>query len=219
MRHGASRLALRPCRFTGDARIPALAQALLAEWGFAMNCPKCGYARKLKETAPEGQCPSCGIYYAKFNSAPRPAPAARAAERSDAGGSLKVIIGVLVVVGLLSIIPAPAWLRSTTGADEISGDAPRRKVSEMDFSKAQIVMYSLTTCGYCVSLRRTFEANNIPFTEYFLDADQASMEELTRKLNAAGFRGGGIGTPTLEVNGKMMPNNPPFEEILKQARS
>jgi glutaredoxin len=184
-----------------------------------MNCPKCGYARKLQETAPEGQCPSCGIYYAKFNSAPRTAPAAPAAERTDAGGSLKVIIGVLFVVGLLSIIPAPAWLRSTTGADGISGDAPRRKVSEMDFSRAQVVMYSLTTCGHCVSMRRTLEANNIPFTEHFLDTDPASMEELTRKLNAAGVRGGGIGTPTLEVNGKMLLNNPPFEEVLRQARS
>ena len=184
-----------------------------------MNCPKCGYARKLKETAPEGQCPSCGIYYAKFDSAPRPAIAAVAAEPSDAGGSLKVILGVIFVVGLLSVIPAPAWLQSTTGADGIPGDARGAKVSQVDFSKAQVVMYSLTTCGHCVSMRRTLEANNIPFTEHFLDTDPASMEELSRKLNAAGVRGGGIGTPTLEVNGKLLLNNPPFEEVLKQARS
>lgn len=29
-------------------------------------CPKCGYVRKLTDTAPEWQCPSCGIAYAKF---------------------------------------------------------------------------------------------------------------------------------------------------------
>ena len=182
-----------------------------------MNCPKCGYARKLQESAPEGQCPSCGIYYAKFNAAPRPAAVALPAERTGSGVFLKAIVGVVVVVGLLSVIPAPSWMRSTTGADGIPGDARRGKVSQMDFSKAQVVMYSLTTCGHCVSMRRTLEANKVPFTEYFLDTDPASMEELSRKLNAAGVRGGGIGTPTLEVNGMLMINNPPFEEVLKQA--
>ena len=29
-------------------------------------CPKCGYARKSTDTAPDWQCPACGIAYNKF---------------------------------------------------------------------------------------------------------------------------------------------------------
>lgn len=35
-------------------------------------CPKCGYRRRDGEIAPDWQCPSCGISYAKFGSAPAP---------------------------------------------------------------------------------------------------------------------------------------------------
>lgn len=32
------------------------------------NCPKCGYVRRLSDTAPEWQCPSCGVAYSKVKS-------------------------------------------------------------------------------------------------------------------------------------------------------
>ena len=41
------------------------------------------------------------------------------------------------------------------------------------------------------------------------------MTELTHKLQAAGMRGGGIGTPSFDVNGRMLLNNPSLEEIRK----
>ena len=34
------------------------------------SCPKCHYVRKPTDTAPEWQCPSCGIAYAKFGAVP-----------------------------------------------------------------------------------------------------------------------------------------------------
>lgn len=33
------------------------------------SCPKCGYTRLANETAPDWQCPSCGIAYAKYTAA------------------------------------------------------------------------------------------------------------------------------------------------------
>ena len=183
-----------------------------------MNCPKCGYARKAVETTPDGQCPSCGIYYAKFNAAPPPIKM-QPGLRSDAGGSFKLIAGILVAAGLVSLAPQPAWLRALTADNESSVSSVAAEARGKDFSKAQIVMYSLTTCGYCTALRHELEANNIPFTEHFVDADQTRFLELTQKLQAAGYQGGAIGTPTLEVNGKMMPNNPRFEDIVRQAQS
>ena len=38
------------------------------------TCHKCGYARKLSDTAPDWQCPGCGIAYAKFGTAPHGHP-------------------------------------------------------------------------------------------------------------------------------------------------
>lgn len=34
-----------------------------------MECPKCHYVRKASDTAPDYECPKCGIIYAKFDSA------------------------------------------------------------------------------------------------------------------------------------------------------
>jgi hypothetical protein len=34
------------------------------------TCPKCGYVRKPTDTAPEWECPSCQIAYAKFGTLP-----------------------------------------------------------------------------------------------------------------------------------------------------
>lgn len=34
------------------------------------KCPKCAYVRKSTDTAPDWQCPSCGIAYAKYGTVP-----------------------------------------------------------------------------------------------------------------------------------------------------
>ena len=44
-------------------------------------CPKCHYERKPSETAPDWQCPACGIAYAKYHPPATPAATAPAAER------------------------------------------------------------------------------------------------------------------------------------------
>lgn len=54
------------------------------------RCPKCAYFRKATDTAPDWQCPSCGIAYAKFSGAgsgkpPAGAVRTRAAARQSAG--------------------------------------------------------------------------------------------------------------------------------------
>jgi protein-disulfide isomerase len=59
------------------------------------------------------------------------------------------------------------------------------------------------------------QAKGISFVEYFIDKDQERQRELFEKLLASGYRGGGIGTPTFEVNGKMLPNNPSLDTIIK----
>lgn len=184
-----------------------------------MNCPKCGYARKLNESAPDTQCPACGVYYAKVSSAqaplPRPGLVLYAEPKRYGGTIFKGLLAVAVAAAVVTLAPVLSGLRPQSArADHVSGVPGEFK--GRDFSNARIVMYSLTTCGYCVELRHKFEANGIPFVEHFVDTDPARMEELMGKLQAARHQGG-VGTPTLEVNGTMMPNNPPLEAILRQA--
>lgn len=192
-----------------------------------MKCPKCGYERKAKESVPATQCPSCGIYYAKF-AGPMPPPTRAtyvpAPEPQGTGFIGKLLFAGVLVAGIAYVaasMPAGLWMRLLPGAQagknyELPGPGGRGKLRDVDFSRSRIVMYSLTTCIYCAELRHIFEANKVPFTEYFIDTDQARYREMFGKLQAMGF-GGGVGTPTLEVNGRMMPNNPPIEDIIKQA--
>ena len=53
-----------------------------------VKCPKCSYKRQPSDTAPDWQCPSCGIAYAKFGSeAPVRKTATKVAEADDGIGN------------------------------------------------------------------------------------------------------------------------------------
>ena len=54
----------------------------MAESFVGKPCPKCGHVRRPDTTAPEWQCPQCGIAYAKF--VPAAPPAVKAAEPATA---------------------------------------------------------------------------------------------------------------------------------------
>ena len=166
-----------------------------------MKCPKCGYSRKMGETAPDWQCPSCGVAYAKSDAT---LSEDRYSRRPAASGGTwlgKALI-VLFVVGI-------GWAL-VRGTGQLSSPA-----RQGDFANSGVVMYSLTTCGYCTQKRAQLNAKGIPFVEYFIDKDPQKQRELFEKLMASGYRGGGVGTPTFEVNGTMLPNNPSLDTIIK----
>jgi|GEM_PF-2039755 len=77
----------------------------------------------------------------------------------------------------------------------------------------QLIMYSLTTCGYCKQKVTELNQENISFTEYFIDQDSKRREELFTKLAQSGYPSQSIGTPTFDVRGTMLPNNPDMTVI------
>lgn len=85
----------------------------------------------------------------------------------------------------------------------------------VSYSSAEnrVVMYSLTTCGYCVAKHRELKEASIPFTEYFIDTDLARRDELIEKIRRANLPVRPYGTPILEVNGTLLPDNPSLQEI------
>jgi glutaredoxin len=169
-----------------------------------MKCPKCGHARTMGETAPGWQCPSCGVAYAKAAD-PRVAPSGRTM-KSDRDGRFTRFVVLLLAIGAgLAFVAITREDPARTA--RVDGLQP--------YQQARVIMYSLTTCGYCVQKRAQLLAAGIQFEEHFIDADSARMQELSVKLTNAGYRGGAIGTPTFEVNGKMLPNNPSLDTIRK----
>ncbi|VAW66195.1 hypothetical protein MNBD_GAMMA09-3445 [hydrothermal vent metagenome] len=77
----------------------------------------------------------------------------------------------------------------------------------------KLIMYSLTTCGYCKQKVKQLNKENIKFTEYFIDTDKDKMDELNSKLINAGFKPQRYGTPIFDVHGVMLPNNPDMSLI------
>lgn len=175
-----------------------------------MKCPKCAYERTVGETAPDWQCPSCGVAYAKVAVAGAAAPARTASAGGHSAGKFAGFILLLVAVGV------GVALTSAQRPDANQGPGFGSSPGELqDYAQAKVVMYSLTTCGYCNIKRAELKAHNIPFVEHFIDQDTARQRELFEKLLASGYKGGGIGTPTFEVNGTMLPNNPSLKTIRK----
>ena len=77
----------------------------------------------------------------------------------------------------------------------------------------KVIMYSLTTCGFCKQKASELQAAGIEYQEYFIDKDTGRREELTAKLKSAGFAPRTWGTPILDVKGVMLPNNPSLDKI------
>ncbi|TVO69434.1 DUF805 domain-containing protein [Denitromonas ohlonensis] len=82
-----------------------------------------------------------------------------------------------------------------------------------DPERDHITMYSLTTCGYCDQKRAQFDDLGIRYREVFIDTDPSAQKLMWSKLRASGWKDGGVGTPTLEVNGVMLPNNPSLKQM------
>lgn len=77
----------------------------------------------------------------------------------------------------------------------------------------EVIMYSMTTCGYCKQKTRELEAAGIAYTEYFIDTDAERRDELNRKLEQSGLPPRGYGVPIMDVCGTMLPNNPSLKTI------
>jgi len=86
-------------------------------------------------------------------------------------------------------------------------------IPEQAATHNEVIMYSLTTCGYCKQKARELKEAEIDYHEYFIDVDAKRKDELTAKLQRAGFTPRAWGTPILDVHGVMLPNNPSLDRI------
>ena len=109
----------------------------------------------------------------------------------------KVLIFIAVGIGMLY------WYTHREQAYGLGSNTPHNEV----------IMYSLTTCGYCKQKARELRADAIEFTEYFIDRDSSKRQELSTKMANAGYTGGNYPVPILDVHGVMLPGNPTLDTI------
>ncbi|MEW8660620.1 MAG: glutaredoxin [Candidatus Thiodiazotropha endolucinida] len=81
-------------------------------------------------------------------------------------------------------------------------------------SHDRLIMYSLTTCGYCKSKSKELRSAGVKFVEYFIDKNSKRREELNQKLSNSGFPPRSYGTPIFDAYGFMLLDNPTVSQIL-----
>jgi uncharacterized membrane protein YhaH (DUF805 family)/glutaredoxin len=145
-------------------------------------------------------------------------------ESASWGHALGALAAMFVVPAAIALI-APAFIAkgvtqfSGPGNSSLSDNGAMANVSMdlegYDPALNDLVMYSLTTCGYCAQKRAQFDALGVHYIEVFIDTDEGARMALMTKLDAIGYRDRGVGTPTIEINGVMLPNNPSLDEIAR----
>lgn len=146
----------------------------------------------------------------EYGGAPRPA-SGFATLAALAGAAISVGVATSIIGGELNSLAETGFGRHA--ARSVPVEAPG------DYAATdRVTMYSLTTCGFCIEKRRELNAEGIPFREVFLDEDEAAGKEMMQKLAAQNYSASSVGTPTLEVNGVMLPNNPDMAEIRRHLR-
>lgn len=155
------------------------------------RCPKCRYERQPTDTAPDWQCPSCGIAYSKAEGAStqtRTSGAPRIERQSaSSGGWAKWIVTVLAIVGIYAMFARP-WQE---GAGH-RGAA----IAEANAEQPEVIMYATTWCPYCKKARAFFDKHGIAYVEYDVERDGKAWRE-NRKL-------GGGGVPTIVVGDQVV---------------
>ena len=155
------------------------------------RCPRCRYERQSTDTAPEWQCPSCGIAYSKAESAPSRCKAAfgltLAPGAGGNGGWAKWVVTVLAVAGIYV-----AFARPWQGA----GAERRIAVAEASTEQPEVVMYTTTWCPYCKQARKFFDRHGIVYVEYDVERNGKAWRENKRL--------GGGGVPTIVVGDEVV---------------
>jgi glutaredoxin len=155
------------------------------------RCPRCRYERQSTDTAPEWQCPSCGVAYSKADSA---APAGhsdvRPGARAEAGGNggwAKWVVTVLAVAGIYVAFARP-W----------QGAVAERRVAmaQANAEQPQVVMYATTWCPYCKQARKFFNRHGIVYVEYDVERNAKASRENKRL--------GGGGVPTIVIGDEVV---------------
>jgi len=177
-------------------------------------CPKCRAVRPADTSAPDWQCPSCGVAYAKAGgSAPMPARASSAADRSEGTG---IPWGKLLMV---LAIAYGAWagyqnFKARSGGDmssiasRIGGNTSTEQLAALAATTqpGDVLFYTAPWCPYCAQAKSWLAQYGFKYEE----CDIQARSECASQLRALG----GDGVPYLVVKGHHMKDGFDSEEFV-----
>lgn len=97
------------------------------------------------------------------------------------------------LIVFLALIGFALYWYTNSGAQEAKADPTQC---------ASLVVYAASWCPACDRNRADLKANNVIFTEYFVDKDSSRDRLFRKKAAAAAVR---IAYPTLEIDGVLQP--------------
>ena len=162
-----------------------------------MRCPKCGYERKAEDVAPEWQCPSCQVAYAKasnsnYSMRPETKASAPAKTGSSAAGMLKGVV-MLVLVAVVGYY-GYSFVSGITITSETSGGII--EASPINVPDNGVLFYTAAGCRYCDQARQYLKKHDISFEEIDINGSDRGRQDF-QKLGA-------MGTPIIVVGDTRM---------------
>lgn len=61
----------------------------------------------------------------------------------------------------------------------------------------KVIVYSTSTCPFCIRAKQYLKDNNVQFTEHDVGADQAKAQEMIKKSDQ-------MGVPVLDIDGTII---------------
>lgn len=61
----------------------------------------------------------------------------------------------------------------------------------------KVIVYSTSTCPWCIRVKQFLNENNIPFENYDVSSDQAKAEEMIQKT-------GQMAVPVVDIDGEII---------------
>jgi glutaredoxin len=185
----------------------------------SVTCPKCRYVRQISDAAPDWQCPGCGVAYAKANTVPDAAHAARASGAAAAQPSkpfpwAKGLLIAALVFGAWQGMQVSRQHRggiASTGAD-ISGDASAAELTQLaaTVGPQDVTIYTTTGCPYCAEAKAWMTQYGFAYAE----CDAEVRSECAQQLQEYGS----TGVPYLVVRGHHMKDGFDSDEFVAALR-
>lgn len=83
----------------------------------------------------------------------------------------------------------------------------------MSDSKAKVIVYSTTWCGFCHQAKKYFDSINVAYEDIDVEKDQAAAEDMVKKS-------GQMGVPVITIGDEVIVgfNKPKIDDLLKNAQ-
>ena len=78
-------------------------------------------------------------------------------------------------------------------------------------NKHKVLIYSISTCGWCNRAKKFLKDNNVEFE--YIDIDLCNMEDKRKIIKDIQSRGGSLAYPTLIIDNKILLTGAPQDKL------